>query len=87
MTETLYEMAKRFTDEFCERRTCIGCPEMPHRDEYGACLVLHLAGVDNCDEQIERLKSWAESTRSWSVRAGTSISRRRFQITCVGFAR
>lgn len=60
MNETLNEMAKRFIDEFCGERSCIDCPMMSHCDEEGIGLVIQMAGVSNCEEQIEWLKSWAE---------------------------
>ena len=64
MAETLHEMAVRMIKgEDCQPQCGKGCDECPAgklRSANGACLVRRIAKVDNCEEQIEWLRAWAE---------------------------
>lgn len=63
MAETLHEMAVRMVKgEDCQPQCDKGCDKCPAgklRSANGVCLVLRIARVDNCEEQIEGLKAWA----------------------------
>ena len=64
MAETLHEMAVRMVKgEDCQPQCGKGCDKCPAgklRSANGACLVRRIAKVDNCEEQIEWLRAWAE---------------------------
>lgn len=64
MTETLHEMAVRMVKgEDCQPQCGKGCDKCPAgklRSTNGVCLVRGIAKVDNCEEQIEGLRAWAE---------------------------
>lgn len=63
MAETLHEMAVRMIKgEDCKSQRGKGCDKCPAgklRSANGACLVRRIAKVDNCEEQIEWLRTWA----------------------------
>lgn len=63
MAETLHEMAVRMVKgEDCQPQCGKGCEKCPAdklRNANGVCLVRRIAKVDNCEEQIEGLRSWA----------------------------
>ena len=64
MAETLHEMAVRMVNgEDCQPQCGKGCDKCPAgklRSANGVCLVRRIAKVDNCEEQIEGLRAWAE---------------------------
>lgn len=63
MAETLHEMAVRMVKgEDCQPQCGKGCDKCPAgklRSANGVCLVRRIAKVDNCEEQIDGLRSWA----------------------------
>lgn len=63
MAETLHEMAVRMVNgEDCQPQCgkgCDKCPASKLRSANGVCLVRRIAKVDNCEEQIDGLRSWA----------------------------
>ena len=64
MAETLHEMAVRMVNgEDCQPQCGKGCDKCPAgklRSANGVCLVRRIAKADNCEEQIEGLRAWAE---------------------------
>lgn len=63
MAETLHEMAVRMIKgEDCQPQCGKGCDKCPAgklRSTNDVCLVRMIAKVDNCEEQIEGLRTWA----------------------------
>ena len=60
MKETLQEMAARVAEDRCGRG-CGGCPAESWRDENGGCLIRRLAKIKNVEEQVQKLKIWANT--------------------------
>lgn len=59
MAETLHEMAVRMVGDRCTLG-CAGCPAKALWDKNDICLMRLVSKAENCEEQIEGLRAWAQ---------------------------